>query len=136
MKITKEQLRQIIKEELEDTLNEKLQGGIDELAQEYGVAPLPERFTNQQLVDFTYELIEAMPRAEMGPVSGPRAMPARKQGETHKQRAEKYAAADLGSRLATPHVLSTSGVGHALEKLLMKKLFLLLNKEWKCLKKK
>ena len=121
MKITKSQLKQIIKEELQDTLNEKLQGGIDELAQEYGVTPLPERFTNQQLVDFTYELIEAMPRAEMGPVSGPRALAARKQGETHKQRAEKYAAADLGSRLATPHVLSTSGVGHALEKLLMKR---------------
>ena len=121
MKITKEQLKQIIKEELEATLNEKLQGGIDELAQEYDVAPLPERFTNQQLVDFTYKLIEATPAAEEGPVSGPRDLPSRKQGETHKQRREKYAAADLGSRISAPHVLTTSGAGTALEKLLMKR---------------
>ena len=59
MKLTKSQLKEIINEELGKILNEAVAGGIDEFARSIGVEPLPHRFTDQELVDFTYALLEA-----------------------------------------------------------------------------
>jgi hypothetical protein len=132
MKITKTQLKQIIKEELEKTINEALAGGIDEFAKDLGMKPLPHGFTDQQLVDFTYAVLEATESQAPGmtPFSGPRHVPM-KHGQTHKQSREKYDKAGLGQRQVEWHPLTSttapdrSGeevpVGKALEKLIQKR---------------
>ena len=146
MKITKTQLKQIIKEEIEKTINEALAGGIDEFAKDLGIEPLPHGFTDQQLVEFTYAVLEATeshlhrhspgdPDATMPPMmarlSGPRNVPM-KHGQTHKQSKQKYHDADIGQRQVEWHPLTSttaldpvSGeqvpVGMALEKLIQER---------------
>ena len=127
MKITKSQLKQIIKEELEKTINEALTGGIDEFAVDMGVEPLPHDFTDQELVDFTYELLEASKAHIEGPIGkhkahlpGPIAPsdlpePSWKRGQTKKQtarmRSDIYQAAQ---RKTNPLVLTGHATWHPL----------------------
>jgi len=108
-------------------VSEGVAGGIDEFAKEYGVAPLSHRFNDQELVDFTYRLLEAtsaeVPTVE--PFAGPRHVKPRphgqtiKQGGTTLQRWEKTG--DLGGRQSGDHPLTTSGAGFALEKLIQER---------------
>jgi len=117
VKVTKRQLKQIIKEEVEETLTEAVAGGIDEFASNVGVEPLPHRFTDQQLVDFTYKLLEATAAKAptMEPIPG--WQPDVKPGQTHKQTQQKIANQPL--QQSGDHPLTTSKVGFALEKLIM-----------------
>ena len=100
-------------------LKEALTGGIDEFAKELGVPGLPHGFTDDQLVDFVNNILAASPAQEAG--SDFSKIAPRTQGETNKsfQSRSHYARAE--HPLTTPTIAGQpkSGVGFALEKLIM-----------------
>tara|TARA_R110000824_G_scaffold150336_1_gene320921 strand:+ start:991 stop:2202 length:1212 start_codon:yes stop_codon:yes gene_type:complete len=128
MKLTKQQLKQIVKEECENILqlNENTKS-INNFATEIGVSPLGYKFTNQELVDFVNNVLAKSPTIPPIQPEKPDAakveaeMKPRWDGETNKHYEQRLQAAiKTATSPATPvtHPLTSTGVGFELEKML------------------